>query len=349
MSFAVVKPKLKHVLGIETSCDETGVAIYKDGKGIISEALHSQIEIHAEYGGVVPELASRDHIRKLNPLVKTCLNQSGLTLNDLDAVAFTQGPGLAGALLTGAAFAKSLAWQLDIPSIGINHLEAHLLSALLEHEVQFPFLGLLISGGHTLLVKANSMGSYKVLGQTVDDAIGESFDKTAKLMGLGYPGGASLSKLAKTGDIKRFSFTRPMTHKAKFSLNFSFSGLKTEVRNTYLKYGENEKANIAKAFEQACVDTLVIKVEHALKNKDIKQLVVAGGVAANQPIRQALAILCKGLGIKLAIPSQRLCTDNGEMVAYAGWLHLQQSKSVRHTKNLNFDVFPRWSLEDINT
>ena len=273
-------------LGIESSCDETGIGIYSSDSGLISHKLFSQVSLHAEYGGVVPELASRDHIQRAIPLIKEALNESGINLNDLTGIAYTAGPGLSGALLVGGSIAQSLAWGLGIPALGVHHMEGHLLAPLLEVErPEFPFVALLVSGGHTLLVDVPRIGEYKILGESLDDAVGEGFDKTAKILGLGYPGGPALAKLAKKGDKGRFTFPRPMTDRP--GLDFSFSGLKTFARNTFINF-PNEKANIAKAFEVAATETLTIKCNRALKQTGYKALVVAGGVSANFSLRESL-------------------------------------------------------------
>ncbi len=371
-------PLHKIILGIESSCDDTGVAIYdsayaKKYNKCRSKALHSQIETHAKYGGVVPELASRDHIIYLQKLTHQCLQEASLTLQDIDGFAYTQGPGLAGALLTGASYTKALALGLKKPCVGIHHMEGHLLSPMLEHsEIQPPFLGVLISGGHTLLVEVQALGHYQIIGQSIDDAIGEAFDKSAKLLGLGYPGGYPLSQLAKKGNGKKYLFPRPMTAKAGSPLspenrfNFSFSGLKTEVKNTYrreLQNNPNEqqtqqiKADIAASFEEAVAETLSIKIKTALTflNTDredkqkpkIKSLLVAGGVAANEKIRQNLQQTSEQMNVQLFIPSPHLCTDNGEMIAYVGWLRLNHLPYQNRPDNAETQIFPRWNLNDL--
>ncbi len=337
-----------NVLGIETSCDETGIALYDNDKGVLAEALYSQIATHAEYGGVVPELASRDHIRKLSPLITQVLKDSGCTPVDIDGVAYTQGPGLVGALLTGAALARSLAWSWDVPALGVHHMEGHLLVPMLEDPApEFPFISLLVSGGHTQLIQVDGLGKYQILGESVDDAAGEAFDKTAKLLGLDYPGGPALSALARQGNPERFTFPRPMTKRP--GLDFSFSGLKTFALTTWQQHQDDNdreqlKADIAKAFEIAVVETLLFKCKRALKQTGLKRLVIAGGVSANQGLRDGLTRLQNELGIEVFSPRPARCTDNGIMIAYAGCLRLQRGES----NDLNFQVRPRWSLENIN-
>ena len=334
-------------LGIESSCDETGVALYDTDKGIIAEALYSQISIHAEYGGVVPELASRDHIRKLSPLIQQVLIQGHCQHADIDGIAYTKGPGLVGALLTGAALARSLAWAWDVPALGIHHMEGHLLVPMLEDPApQFPFIALLVSGGHTQLIQVGAVGDYQILGESVDDAAGEAFDKTAKLLGLGYPGGPALAALAKQGNPERFTFPRPMTKRP--GLDFSFSGLKTYALTTWQQHQTDPdldqlKADIARAFEIAVVETLLFKCKRALKQTGLKRLVIAGGVSANQALRQGLARLSQQLNIQVYSPRPERCTDNGVMIAYAGSLRLQTGEHG----DLNFQVRPRWPLDQI--
>ncbi|MFA5960774.1 MAG: tRNA (adenosine(37)-N6)-threonylcarbamoyltransferase complex transferase subunit TsaD [Tatlockia sp.] len=332
-----------HVLGIESSCDETGVALYDSQKGLIAQALHSQIETHQRYGGVVPELASRDHIKYLVPLVEDVLKQAGMDKKDLTAIAYTAGPGLIGALLTGASFAKSFAFALNIPALAIHHLEAHLLAAQLDSPtLQFPFLALLVSGGHTQLIQVNALGDYQLLGDTLDDAVGEAFDKTAKLMGLAYPGGAKLAALADefTGETLP-PFPRPMTDRP--GLNFSFSGLKTHALTTWNNSLKDEKAirAIAKGFQDAVVDTLFIKCKRALQQTASQRLVVAGGVGANQALRASLTELMKTLHGEVYFPRPEYCTDNGAMVAYAGYLHLLQGDI---DTSQAIEVKARWPL-----
>jgi len=353
------------VLGIETSCDETGVALYNTmpwesaqpaSLGILGQALHSQIAMHREYGGVVPELASRDHIRRVLPLLDESLAQSGLTLKDIDAVAYTQGPGLAGALLVGSAFAKSLAQGLNLPSIGVHHLEGHLLSPLLgETAPQFPFIALLVSGGHTQLMKVSGVGRYELLGETLDDAAGEAFDKTAKLLGLDYPGGAAISKLAEKGRPGQFDLPKPMLHSG--DLDFSFSGLKTAVLNQVKKFQEKNitdatevaqfHADLARAFVESLVAVLVSKSERALKQTGCKDLVLAGGVGANLQLRAALNEKATKNGFEVHYPPLDLCTDNGVMIAFAGALRLLAPNNGSTTSGA-FDIKPRWDLQSNN-
>jgi len=353
------------VLGIETSCDETGVALYNTmpwesaqpaSLGILGQALYSQIAMHREYGGVVPELASRDHIRRVLPLLDESLAQSGLALKDIDAVAYTQGPGLAGALLVGSAFAKSLAQGLNLPSIGVHHLEGHLLSPLLgETAPQFPFIALLVSGGHTQLMKVSGVGRYELLGETLDDAAGEAFDKTAKLLGLDYPGGAAISKLAEKGRPGQFDLPKPMLHSG--DLDFSFSGLKTAVLNQVKKFPEKNitdatevaqfHADLARAFVESLVAVLVSKSERALKQTGCKDLVLAGGVGANLQLRAALNEKATKNGFEVHYPPLDLCTDNGVMIAFAGALRLLAPNNGSTTSGA-FDIKPRWDLQSNN-
>lgn len=334
------------VLGIETSCDETGVAIYDEGQGIIANVLRSQISIHKQYGGVVPELASRDHIKATLPLIKQSLAEADMTTDMLDGIAYTAGPGLGGALLVGAAIGRSLAFALECPAIAVHHMEAHLLAPMLEeqHKPEYPFLALLVSGGHTLLVKAGKEAHYNVLGESVDDAVGEAFDKVAKLLGLGYPGGAALSELAEEGRARKFHFTRPMTSRP--GLNFSFSGLKTQVRNTISKADDSKQthADIAHAFVTAAVDTLTIKCRQAIAKTGIKKLVVAGGVSANKQLRSALQNLAKETGTSVYFPRLAFCTDNGAMIAYTGFLKLRAGQQ----EPLEFSTYPRWSMDTLS-
>jgi N6-L-threonylcarbamoyladenine synthase len=326
------------ILGIETSCDETGVAVYNSKTGHLSHKLHSQIALHAKYGGVVPELASRDHIRKLLPLVKEMLAESGIGLKDLDGIAYTAGPGLVGALLVGAAFAKSLGYALGIPTIGVHHMEAHLLAPFLEPDSpNFPFLALLVSGGHTQLIEVSDFGKYKILGETLDDAVGEAFDKVAKILQLPYPGGPALAKLAVKGDPNRFNFPRPMI--GRKGLNFSYSGLKTYALNCLNKNGDDEqtRADIAYAFQDAATDSLVIKCRRALKQTGLTRLVVAGGVSANQMLREKLNLV---LGT-VYFPRMEFCTDNGAMIAYTGWRYLESGKADADNK---IQIHARWRM-----
>ena len=338
------------VLGIETSCDETGVAVYGSHQGLLVHQVYSQVELHAEYGGVVPELASRDHVRKLAPMVRQMLADEGLSGSDMDAVAYTAGPGLAGALLVGAAFGRSLAWAWGVPALGIHHMEGHLLAPMLEDEQpQFPFVALLVSGGHTQLVLVEGVGRYQLLGESVDDAAGEAFDKTAKLLELGYPGGPLLAKLAEQGDPARFRFPRPMTDRP--GLDFSFSGLKTFALTTLQKQSkglqgkvlQTLKADIARAFEDAVVDTLVIKCRRALQQTGSQSLVMAGGVSANARLRAAVADMTAELAGRAYYPRPELCTDNGAMIAYAGW---QRLRAGQH-ESLEFAIRPRWPMVEL--
>jgi N6-L-threonylcarbamoyladenine synthase len=329
-------------LGIESSCDETGIGLYSSDQGLIAHQLFSQVEMHAEYGGVVPELASRDHIQRTIPLIKAVLSEAKIQLSDINGIAYTAGPGLAGALLVGSSVAKSLAWSLNIPALAVHHMEGHLLAPLLEEaQPQFPFVALLVSGGHTLLVDVKGIGDYQILGESLDDAVGEAFDKTAKILGLGYPGGPALAALAKQGDETQFKFPRPMTDRP--GLEFSFSGLKTFARNTFAKYPE-QKADIAKAFEVAATQTLMIKCRRALEQTHYSTLVVAGGVSANQSLRQVLDAMGKKLDVEVFYPRQEFCTDNGAMIALAG--HLRLVKGQVSAGN-EITIKPRWSLEDL--
>jgi len=332
-----------YVLGIETSCDETGVAIYHSKKGLINHALYSQIEMHSEYGGVVPELASRDHIRKLVPLIKQILSESQLLASDINAIAYTAGPGLMGALLVGAATAKSLAWTWQIPTIAVHHMEGHLLAPMLEENPpQFPFIALLISGGHTLLVKVEGIGRYDLLGQSLDDAAGEAFDKAAKMLELGYPGGPKLSALATQGQAL-IKFPRPMTDRP--GLDFSFSGLKTFTLNTFNaseKTAEN-KANIAASFQEAVADTLAIKCKRAIQQTGLKRLIVAGGVSANHQIRAALTDMALKEKAEIYFPRPEFCTDNGAMIAYAGCQRLL----AENQQSLEIFARPRWPMDEL--
>ncbi|VVC75025.1 tRNA N6-adenosine threonylcarbamoyltransferase [Aquicella siphonis] len=330
------------VLGIETSCDETGVAIYDSDRGLLAHALYSQTAIHAQWGGVVPELASRDHVRKTLPLIEEVLGGAGLAGKDLDGIAYTKGPGLVGALLIGAMLGRTLGFAWGIPAIGVHHLEGHLLAPFLEPEPPaFPFLALLVSGGHTELVKVEKLGKYEILGDTLDDAAGEAFDKTAKLLGLGYPGGAALAKLAERGSSGRFHFPRPMTDRP--GLDFSFSGLKTFALNTIEANEKDDqtRADIARAFEEAVVETLTIKCRRALRETGLRTLVVAGGVGANTALRHALHVMCKKLEALLYFPRLEFCTDNGAMIAYVGCQRLLAGAQ----DDLSVEVYPRWPLD----
>jgi tRNA N6-adenosine threonylcarbamoyltransferase len=338
------------VLGIETSCDETGVAIYDTDRGLLAHAVHSQIAMHAEYGGVVPELASRDHVRRLLPLVRDVRARAGVLLAALDAVSYTKGPGLAGALLVGASVAEALALALGIPAIGIHHLEGHLVSPLLSrHAPQFPFVALLVSGGHTQLMTVQGVGRYALLGETLDDAAGEAFDKTAQLLGLGYPGGPALAALAEHGRAGRLVLPRPM--RASGDLDFSFSGLKTAVM-THVRgktLGEQDRADIARAFQDAVVDVLVAKSRAAIAQTGLNQLVVAGGVGANRRLRTALDDAGEQAGFRVVYPELELCTDNGAMIALAGALRLvDQSLPTQTAPDRSFTVRPRWDLASVD-
>jgi N6-L-threonylcarbamoyladenine synthase len=332
------------VLGIETSCDETGIAIYDGQKGLLSHVLYSQIAIHAEYGGVVPELASRDHIRKTLPLIQQALAEAGCTADSIDGVAYTAGPGLAGALLVGAAIGRSLAFAWGKPALAVHHMEGHLLAPMLEADPpQFPFIALLVSGGHTQLVRVDGIGQYQLLGESVDDAAGEAFDKTAKLMGLDYPGGPLLAKLATSGDAKKYKFPRPMTDRP--GLDFSFSGLKTAAANVIAAEGKGPQvqADIAASFQQAVVDTLVFKCQRALKETGLKRLVVAGGVSANTSLRQQLEQLLQKMKGQVYYPRKEFCTDNGAMIALAGYQRLAAGQQ----QDLTIGVTPRWPMTDL--
>jgi N6-L-threonylcarbamoyladenine synthase len=335
------------VLGIETSCDETGVAVYDSDRGLLAHALHSQVALHDQYGGVVPELASRDHIRRILPLVRAALYRAGAKESELDAVAFTQGPGLAGALLVGAAFANSLAFGLGIPAIGVHHLEGHLLSPLLERDPPpFPFVALLVSGGHTQLMRVGGLGDYEMLGETLDDAAGEAFDKTAKLLGLGYPGGPALARLAERGRRDRFAFPRPMLSQLEKSgdLDFSFSGLKTAVVTLLLRQSAMEeplRADIAAAFQEAVAEVLVAKARAAIERTGLDRLVVAGGVGANARLRALLDAAAARDGFRVFYPAMEFCTDNGAMIALAGAMRLQAKTPER---SYRFAIHPRWDL-----
>lgn len=333
------------VLGIETSCDETGIAIYDSEAGLLAHSLFSQVDLHKEYGGVVPELASRDHVRRLLPLIKKTVKEAKTELKSLDAIAYTAGPGLMGALLVGTAMGRSLAYSLSIPAIGVHHMEAHLLAPMLEEDVpEYPFLALLVSGGHTQLVQVDEPGEYKILGESVDDAAGEAFDKTAKLLGLPYPGGPAISALADKGNSQRFRFPRPMTDRP--GLDFSFSGLKTYALNTVNNEADDEQthADIARAFVDAVVDTFIIKCRRAIKHTGLNQLVVAGGVSANKQLREGLNNLMKEVNGKVYLPRSEFCTDNGAMIAYAGYLRLKAGQ----TESLNFQAKPRWPMDELS-
>jgi N6-L-threonylcarbamoyladenine synthase len=338
------------ILGIETSCDETGVAIFDHQNGLLAEALHSQVAIHSAYGGVVPELASRDHVRKVLPLIRQLFADAGVQPESLDGVAYTSGPGLVGALMVGASIGRSLAWSWGVPAIGIHHMEGHLLAPMLEVDPPpFPFVAMLVSGGHTQLVEVQGVGRYRIMGDSLDDAAGEAFDKTAKLLQLPYPGGPELSRLAEQGDPTRFRFPRPMTDRP--GLDFSFSGLKTFALNTLQNTAQEEggaishqsRADIARAFEEAVVDTLLIKCRRAVRQTGIKTLIMAGGVSANQRLRQRIEGMMTGEGGAAYYPRLQFCTDNGAMIAYAGCQRLMAGES----ESLSFSVKPRWPMEEL--
>ncbi|KAA2283991.1 tRNA (adenosine(37)-N6)-threonylcarbamoyltransferase complex transferase subunit TsaD [Arenimonas fontis] len=332
------------VLGIETSCDETGVAVYDTAAGLRAHALHSQVALHAEYGGVVPELASRDHVRRLLPLVRQVLAEAGLRPADLDGVAYTAGPGLVGALMVGAAAGRALAWALDVPAVAVHHMEGHLLAPMLEDPaLKPPFVALLVSGGHTQLVQVRAVGDYELLGETLDDAAGEAFDKTAKLMGLPYPGGPELARLAERGRPGRFRFARPMTDRP--GLDFSFSGLKTQVLLAWQGSDQSgqTRADLARGFEEAVVDTLAIKCARALDRTGADTLVVAGGVGANRRLREKLQALAAERGARVRFPRPAFCTDNGAMIAFAGALRLQAGQR----EPAAVTVTPRWDMASL--
>ncbi|MBS1159043.1 MAG: tsaD [Proteobacteria bacterium] len=338
------------VLGIESSCDETGIALYDSEAGLLSHALHSQVAMHAEYGGVVPELASRDHIRRVVPLLREAMARGQRTFDDIDAVAYTRGPGLAGALLVGCAFAEALAVALDKPTIPVHHLEGHLLSPLLSSDPpSFPFVGLLVSGGHTQLMRVTAVGEYELLGETLDDAAGEAFDKSAKMLGLPYPGGALLSKLAEQGDPAKYTLPRPMLHSG--DLSFSFSGLKTAVLTLVREQGETLsdefRADAARAFQEAIVEVLVKKSLKAMKQTGLKQLVVAGGVGANRQLRATLDDEARRKKFRVYYPELEFCTDNGAMIALAGCLRLLSGAPSKPAGS--FAIQPRWPLMDISS
>ncbi|AHG73780.1 tRNA threonylcarbamoyladenosine biosynthesis protein Gcp [Mannheimia sp. USDA-ARS-USMARC-1261] len=337
------------ILGIETSCDETGVAIYDEEKGLVANQLYSQIDMHADYGGVVPELASRDHIRKTLPLIQEALKEANLQPSDIDGIAYTAGPGLVGALLVGSTIARSLAYAWNVPALGVHHMEGHLLAPMLEENApEFPFVALLISGGHTQLVKVDGVGKYELMGESIDDAAGEAFDKTGKLLGLDYPAGVAMSKLAESGTPNRFKFPRPMTDRP--GLDFSFSGLKTFAANT-IKANANEngeideqtRCDIAHAFQQAVVDTILIKCKRALEQTGYKRLVMAGGVSANKQLRADVAEMMQKLKGEVFYPRPQFCTDNGAMIAYTGFLRL---KNGEHS-DLSISVKPRWAMTEL--
>lgn len=339
------------VLGIESSCDETGIALYNSETGaLLADQLYSQIELHAQYGGVVPELASRDHVRKIVPLIEQVCAAADMTLQDIDAVAYTAGPGLIGALLVGACVGRSMAWALDIPSVEIHHMEGHLLAPLLaDDKPEFPFLCLLVSGGHTLLVDVQGLGDYTILGDTLDDAAGEAFDKTAKMLGLPYPGGRYIAELAEHGDVTRFKFPRPMMNRP--GLDFSFSGLKTFTRLTWEDNQDDDdieqlKADIAACFQDAVVDTLTKKCLRAIKQTGHTSLVISGGVSANLQLRETLKKMGQKHHFKSYFPDLKYCTDNGAMIAIAGAMRLEQNIPEKETA---IRAQPRWSLEQLST
>jgi N6-L-threonylcarbamoyladenine synthase len=344
------------VLGIETSCDETGVAVYDDSRGLLADLLYSQVALHAEYGGVVPELASRDHIRKTLPMIHEAMETSASKPVDIDGIAYTAGPGLVGALLVGASIAKSLAFAWQVPAVGIHHMEGHLLAPMIDQGQgessrdlptelpEYPFLALLISGGHTQLMDCQGLGQYQLLGESLDDAAGEAFDKVAKMLGLPYPGGPAIERLARQGTPKRFRFPRPMTDRP--GLNFSFSGLKTFTMNTLRGLPEptlQDKADVALAFQTAVADTLRIKCKRAAEQTGLKQLVIAGGVSANQALRAALQSVTQSTGCRIYYPALKMCTDNGAMIAYAGLQHLAKG----HSEPLDIIVRPRWPMTEL--
>ncbi|APC13274.1 tRNA (adenosine(37)-N6)-threonylcarbamoyltransferase complex transferase subunit TsaD [Providencia rettgeri] len=332
------------VLGIETSCDETGIAIYDDELGLMANQLYSQIKVHADYGGVVPELASRDHIRKTVPLIQAALKEANLTREDIDAVAYTAGPGLVGALMVGATVGRSLAFAWNVPAVAVHHMEGHLLAPMLEEKSpEFPFVALLVSGGHTQLISVTGVGEYALLGESIDDAAGEAFDKTAKLLGLDYPGGPVLSRMAQQGTAGRFVFPRPMTDRP--GLDFSFSGLKTFAANTIRENADDDqtRADIARAFEDAVVDTLAIKCKRALEQTGFKRLVMAGGVSANRALRAKMDEVLKQRGGEVFYARPEFCTDNGAMIALAGLIRLKGGAST----GLGITVRPRWPLAEL--
>ena len=336
------------VLGLETSCDETGVALYDTARGLLGHALFSQVDIHVEYGGVVPELASRDHVRKTLPLVEQVLADAGVAGTDIDAVAYTAGPGLVGALMVGATLARALAFGWGVPALGVHHMEGHLLAPMLEEEApEFPFVALLVSGGHTQLVRVDGIGEYGMLGESVDDAAGEAFDKAAKMLGLPYPGGPHIARLALDGDPSRFDFPRPMVNRP--GLDFSFSGLKTYTLNTVAdcradgELSQQDRCDIARAFEEAVVATLVIKCRRALQQEGLKTLVIAGGVSANTNLRQSLEAALAKEGARVFYPAPMFCTDNGAMIAYAG----AQRLAAGQVDGADVAVRPRWPMDEL--
>ncbi|MFC1234687.1 tRNA (adenosine(37)-N6)-threonylcarbamoyltransferase complex transferase subunit TsaD [Vibrio sp. F74] len=333
------------ILGIETSCDETGVAIYDDEKGLLSHQLYSQVKLHADYGGVVPELASRDHVKKTIPLIKEAMKEAKLSEKDIDGIAYTAGPGLVGAILVGATIGRSLAYAWGVPAIPVHHMEGHLLAPMLEDTPPpFPFVALLVSGGHTMIVEVKAIGDYQILGESIDDAAGEAFDKTAKLMGLDYPGGPLLSRLAEKGTQGRFKFPRPMTNRP--GLDMSFSGLKTFAANTIAANDSDDqtRADIAFAFQEAVCATLVIKCKRALEQTGMKRIVIAGGVSANKQLRADLEGLAKKIGGEVYYPRTEFCTDNGAMIAYAGMQRLKNNES----SDLSVKAQPRWPIDQLS-
>ncbi|MGE3298121.1 MAG: tRNA (adenosine(37)-N6)-threonylcarbamoyltransferase complex transferase subunit TsaD [Porticoccaceae bacterium] len=337
------------VLGIETSCDETGVAVYDSARGLLAHALHSQVDLHAEYGGVVPELASRDHVRRLLPMIKRVLADAGTAPEQVDGIAYTAGPGLMGALMVGAAVARALAYAWQVPAIGVHHMEGHLLAPMLEAEPPaFPFVALLVSGGHTQLVRVAAIGAYEMLGESLDDAAGEAFDKAAKMLDLGYPGGPEIARLAARGDPARFRFPRPMTDRP--GLDFSFSGLKTFTLNTVAAHSsagglpdEQTRADIACAFQEAVVDTLVLKCNRAIEQTGLRTLVIAGGVSANRLLRERLERKLAARGARVYYARNEFCTDNGAMIAYAGCQRLLHGGG----DDLAIRALPRWPMTSL--
>lgn len=341
--------KHMRILGIETSCDETGVAIYDSERGLLADRLYSQVALHAAYGGVVPELASRDHIRKTLPMIDQTLAMAKLEGSDIDGVAYTAGPGLVGALMVGAAIARSLAYAWSVPAVAVHHMEGHLLAPMLEPDPpQFPLVALLVSGGHTQLVRVEGIGRYQLLGESLDDAAGEAFDKTAKMLGLPYPGGPHVARLASRGNPGRYQFPRPMTNRP--GLDFSFSGLKTFTLNTIASetrqgapLDDQTRADIAAAFEEAVVDTLALKCRRALRQTGLTQLVIAGGVSANVQLRQKMEAMCAQLDCRVYYARPQFCTDNGAMIAYAGCQRLLAGEC----QDLGIEVRGRWPLEEL--
>lgn len=333
------------VLGIETSCDETALAIYDGDKGLLAHELYSQARFHSDFGGVVPELASRDHVRKILPLLDCVLKSANISEHDLDGIAYTAGPGLAGSLMVGGAVATSLAFTLDIPVIGVHHMEAHLLSSMLEkNSPEMPFLALLVSGGHTQIVNVKSLGNYELLGESLDDAAGEAFDKVAKLLELGYPGGPIIGNLAEKGDCKKYYFPRPMTDRP--GLDFSFSGLKTHTRNLVNELdvsNQEVKYDLCAGFQEAIIDTLIVKCSRALKQTSLKSLVVAGGVSANTRLRFKMREKIEKMGVHVFYSRLEFCTDNGAMIAYLGHERLKNGDRG----SISIETYPRWPMEDL--